>query len=137
MLWDVLQPIVLKHPNKSRWQQIATVFGEIWNCPNVLGSIDGKHVMIQAPPNAGSSYYNYKGTHSIVLLAVCDARYCFTLVDVGSPGRNSDGGVLSRSTFGQKLECGQLDLPDPAPLPGTDEQMPFLDDEVFPLNKTS
>ena len=53
------------------------------------------------------------------MLAVCDAQYCFTLVDIGDYGRHSDGGVLSHSNFGQAMENGTLLLPDPATIPST------------------
>ena len=38
--------------------------------------------------------YNYKCFYIIVLLAVCDAKYNFTMVDVGAYGSNNASGVL-------------------------------------------
>ena len=41
---------------------------------------------------------------SIVPIAVCDAKYCFNLLDVEGFGRDSDTGILSESSFGQAFE---------------------------------
>ena len=72
---------------------IAKKFEEKWNFPNCLEAVDGKHIVMQCPPNAGSYYYNYKGTHSIVPMAVSGPDYECLYADVGTNGRVSDGGV--------------------------------------------
>lgn len=92
--------------------------------------------MFQLPSNSGSEYHNHKGTNSIVLLAVCDAKYSFIFVDIGAMGRRSDGGIFSDSVFGTTLENDELDLPPPSQL--TDENdfdfpYVFVGDEAFPL----
>ncbi|KAH7943584.1 hypothetical protein HPB52_009250 [Rhipicephalus sanguineus] len=117
LLWSVLQPRCLKIPTAARWQEIANDFRDKWNFPLCVGAVDGKHVQIQMPPHTGSLYYNYKGTYSIVLMAVVDSNLKFVAIDVGAYGRQSDGGTFSNSRFGQALENGLLCLPPPQRLP--------------------
>jgi len=67
---DRLSPIYLKQPNQRDWLCISEGFNQIWNMPNCVGAIDGKHVFIQAPSNSESLYFNYKKTQYCPLSCV-------------------------------------------------------------------
>ena len=138
-LWHVLQPVYVKAPsNEEEWIGGSNQFERIWNFPNCLGAVDGKYIVIQAPANWGSTYINYKGTHSVVLMVVCDINYRFILVDVGDAGCQSDRGVFANSDFGQGIENQTLHIPRSRPFPGTsapDLLCVFVGDEGFPLKE--
>jgi hypothetical protein len=103
--------------------------------PNCIGGIDGKHCHIKCPPNDGSYYFNYKSFHSMNLLGVADANFCFTLIDVGAYGCENDSSVFSNSSFGKVLNSGDLNVPPMRNIPGTSISMPlyFVGDGAFPL----
>ena len=75
---------VMKLPDSQ--QKKLVFFSKKWNFHNTLGDIDGKHVAIRCPPKAGSTYYNYKQFHSIILMALVDSGYKFTFVDIVANG---------------------------------------------------
>ena len=103
---------MFQFPNsEEKWKAIATKFEERWQFPHCIGAMDGKHIDIVPPSDSGSYYYNYKGKHSMVLLAIVDAEYRFQLVDFGTNGRISDGGVLQNTTFYEKLINDSLHIP--------------------------
>ena len=125
-------------PNKKEtWEKIAEDFKTIWNMPNCIGALDGKHIVIQAVPNSGSTFYNYKGTNSIVLMALVDAHRRFIYVDIGCNGRVSDGVVFDESTLSKYLSDSNnpLNIPAPKELPGRNQKMPYfiVADDAFPL----
>lgn len=97
--------------------------------------MDGKHVQIVPPPNSGSFYYNYKGTHSLVLMAIANANYEFIMCDFGTNGRVSDGGVIENTVFYQKLKNNSLHLPGASKPQNSEKSFPyvFIGDEAFAL----
>uniref|UniRef100_A0A8C7M1F1 DDE Tnp4 domain-containing protein n=1 Tax=Oncorhynchus kisutch TaxID=8019 RepID=A0A8C7M1F1_ONCKI len=52
--------------------------------------------------------FYYKGTFSVVLLALVDDKYCFTAIQVGDFGRNSDDGVYANSPFGRAMASNSI-----------------------------
>ncbi|KAK9680276.1 DDE superfamily endonuclease [Popillia japonica] len=107
-------------PTTERWKYIANRFDQLWNIPNCLGAIDGKHVRIQKLPNSGSNGL-------------------FTIIETGYAGRNNDGGIFRASNFNHCLERGRLNLPTTACLPNDEsrQNVPyfFVGDNAFPLKR--
>lgn len=163
IIWNILSPLYVCKPNREDYKQISQDFENMWDLPNCVGAIDGKHIAIQCPPHSGSQFYNYKNFFSLVLLAICDARYIFTVVDVGAYGSQSDGGyyikfillvysiglnyivkymykyffagVLAESEFGKQLCANNLPLPNDKIIPNSRLKFPhyFIGDPAFPL----
>ncbi|KAG1968288.1 hypothetical protein F2P79_003242 [Pimephales promelas] len=119
------------------WEDIALAFEDRWNFPNCIGALDGKHIYITALPKSGSLFYNYKGSFSIVLLALVDGNYKFIAIQVGDFGKSSDGGVYSNSTLGRAMKEKTLSVPEEKCLPGTEDlgRLPYVmvGDAAFPL----
>lgn len=94
-LWFFLAEANIPSLTTQKFLGIAAGFVKYANFPNVIGAIDGKHIQTKQPPNSGSMYFNYKGYFSTVLLAICDANYCFTCGSAN--GKSSDAGIFRNS----------------------------------------
>lgn len=72
-----------------------------------------------------------------MLIVVADHRSRIVYAHFGSYGRESDAGIFDRTDFCRLLSdpANPLHLPDPAPLPGGNVDMPFyfIGDGAFPL----
>ena len=134
-LWDVLSEYVSPHSSSEDWKRISNDFCQIWNMLHCIGAIYGKHACIRKPSHTGTLWHNYKGFFSMVLLVICDARYCFSFVDVGEYGSNSDSGVLKNSNMGRIFDRNQMGVPDSELIEGTNYELPYflVGDEIFPL----
>ena len=154
ILYEELSPRYLRTPQTpEEWTDVSDGFWQRWNLPNtcgtrfkvtftgksrtISGAIDGKHVQIKKPPNSGSNYFNYKGHFSMVLLAICDARYRVIYANFGNYGADSDVRIFGRSDFLRLLEAGALNLPADAALPNSERVLPyfFVADAAFPLSQ--
>ncbi|XP_064472388.1 uncharacterized protein LOC135386404 [Ornithodoros turicata] len=137
LLWKVLQPLHMKPPTAEGFREIAHNFYRKWGFPNCAGAIDGKHIRILSPKWSGTMFFNYKSYFSIVLQAVSDAEYRFIFIEVGSYGKESDGGIFRTSALYDRITKGTLGIPEDRGLPDSNVAAPFvfIGDEAYPLLK--
>ena len=135
---EILTPVAVKVPEReNEWKNLVKDFWNLWGFPYCQGATDGKHCVITCPHNSGSAFYNYKGLFSIILIAIADASYMFTYLDVRDYGRQCDSAVFNNSTFGKALKNITLNFPHSDFLPSTtaNAQNCFVGDKAFPLRE--
>jgi len=116
-----MENIYLPEPTTETWEQSAKGFEDVWQFPNCIGSIAGKHVTIKCPNKTGSNHFCYLNKFSVILMAIVAPDYRFICVDIGGYGKNSDGGIFYSPDMGQRFEVGLMNIPKDKPLPGQNE----------------
>ncbi|XP_061670739.1 uncharacterized protein LOC133498203 [Syngnathoides biaculeatus] len=106
-----------------------------WNFPHCCGALDGKHVACSSPNSSGSTYYNYKGFYSVVILALMYADYKFFWADVDGKGAVSDAQIYNGSELKECIDDGSIGCPPAEPLPNNNEDVPYylIGDDAFAL----
>ena len=134
-IWECLVEKHMPFPTAELLEKSVNDYQQLWNFPNCVAIIGGKHVRIKCPKLLGWRHFNYKGFFSVILQGLVDARYKFLSVGVGAYGRQIDGGVFSQSNLYQHLESGIFPFPHPKQIPWTTTKLPCvkLGDQGYPL----
>jgi hypothetical protein len=105
-----LQTLFLPSPNEAKWKHNEERYFELWNVPNCIDAINGKHIRLKCSPISGSLYSNYTGYFSPILLACADAHALFSAVHVRDFSKNNDSSTFVASILEQMLETEELHI---------------------------
>ncbi|KAF2894286.1 hypothetical protein ILUMI_11878 [Ignelater luminosus] len=89
---------IVKWPSDEEAKRIDYEFSQKQSIEEVIGAIDGLHVLIIRKGRNQNAYCNRKATHSIILHEVVDSRR-FIDVFAGEPGSLHDTRVFNRSAL--------------------------------------
>ncbi len=120
------EKVIVTPTTPDDWMVIANNKDRRWQYHHCIGAIDGKHVVIRKPKNAGSYYFNYKNFHSIVLMDLVDGDYKFTWVEVGANGTSSDVQIFEECGLKEAIQQLVIGLPPLDHLPDDDRYSIFL-----------
>lgn len=119
----MLQKYVVFPESLEEKKAIAESFMTRWQFPNTYGSLDGTHIPIAAPDDFPDDYWNYKSYHSIVLMALVDAKGKFIYVNIGRPGKANDATIFNECSLKEIIKETSVN----------DESLHIIGDGAFPL----
>ena len=79
----------------QEWKEVSRGFQENVAVSKLPRCFGWKTYNFEFAENTGTLYFNYKGTFSMVLLALLDATHRFLYIGVGAYDRDSDGVSLA------------------------------------------
>ncbi|KAF0703878.1 protein ANTAGONIST OF LIKE HETEROCHROMATIN PROTEIN 1-like [Aphis craccivora] len=101
MWYELTEKIqIFNSPTKDGLKIIAEDYWKIWNFPNCVGAIDGKHIRSFALGKSGSLIFFNRS------LAIVDANCKFIFVDIGSYGKESDSGIFNKCGISEVTRTG-------------------------------
>ncbi|XP_052809375.1 uncharacterized protein LOC128237834 [Mya arenaria] len=118
---EYLDEVMTPPSTPEAWREIANQFMTRWNFPHCCGAVDGKHVACRCHNSSGSTYYNYKGFYSVVIMALVDADYKFIWAGKGAA---SDAHIYNGSELKECINDGSIGFPPAEPLPYDNEDVP-------------
>ncbi|XP_049301832.1 uncharacterized protein LOC125775362 [Bactrocera dorsalis] len=135
-IWRLLQPSCFKMLplNRENITELVTGF-EVIGFPQCLGAIDGCHIEIHPSSDEAVDYYNYKGWYSTVLMALVDAKYRFTYINVGSPGRCNDSQIYETSSLKKEMDSCPLLSEMSREISGVNVPVFIIGDSAFRFSK--
>ncbi|KAI0230394.1 hypothetical protein LSAT2_019259 [Lamellibrachia satsuma] len=97
-------PNHVRLPNQRQADRMKAKFYYTNGFPNVVGSIDGTQICIQAPSENEHAFINRKGYHSINVQVMCDEDLLFINYIAKWPGSVHDARVLRESSLFDAFE---------------------------------
>ena len=82
---DVLLNKNIQFPQGDELSEVVEGFKNKWGMIQCAGSIDGCHIPITPPALNHTDYYNRNGWYSMLLQAVVDHTYLFTMYVLDGP----------------------------------------------------
>lgn len=113
--------LIMINPTDEELRKIrSSFFFSKWNYPEIIGSIDEKHISIKAQKCSGSLYINNIEYYAIFLQGAVDADSKCIVLYVGSYGRERDAVIYLKSKIGLIIKTNTFKIPAPKALLGTD-----------------
>jgi len=91
-------------PSENEAKDIAEVFEQVTNIPQIIGAINGSHISITVPEEGHADFVNRKRFCSLVLQAIVDHQCVFRDISCKLPGSCHDADVLRVSYFFKNID---------------------------------
>ena len=88
----------IRIPQRNDMQKVVDGFMGRWQFLQCAGALDITHI----PAENHTDYFNRKGLHSVVMLALVDYWYWFMDIYIRWPGSVHDACILTNSDFLQR-----------------------------------